>query len=257
MQGPTRNDRQRATDVARDLARAAALLQHLAAQNARLRERVRQVRREVHPFDPRIYAQLQAEAKAATDHASALREENRELESRCQTLEEEHWRIGHLYNAMHQLHGSRTARGVVQSIGEILREPIGAQQFAVYLYDERTAGLRLAVAEGVSADFLPVAEPEGPIWRAMSAPAVVSPMREGGDAVEPPVVVALRDEQRPVGAIVVEALIEGKYGFRPLDHELFRVLATHAATAVLAARLHAVSERKRATMDGLIELLTR
>ena len=47
-----------------------------------------------------------------------------------------------------------------------------------------------------------------------------------------------------------------KKRFSPLDHELFGLLAGHAATAILAAQLHGQSKRKLNTMQGLIELLT-
>lgn len=254
-----RNDRQRATDVARDLARAAALLQQLAAQNARLRERVRQVRRErTAPVDSNAYAALQAEAKASREEANALRDESRQLEARCAQLEEEHRRIAHLYDAMHQLHSSRSTRGVVQTIAEVLHESVAARCFGIYLYDDRTAELRLALARRHAPDDFPsIAEAAGAVWRALGTPAIVSSERPGGDACEPPVVIALRDGQRPVGAVVIRELAPEKVGFRPLDHDLFRVLATHAATAAVAARLHTASERKRATMDGLIDLLTK
>jgi hypothetical protein len=159
---------------------------------------------------------------------------------------------------MHQLHSSRSTRAVVQTIAEVLHGPVAARCFGVYLYDERTAELRLALARRSAPDDFPtIAEASSAIWRALGTPAIVSSEREGGDACEPPVVIALRDGQRPVGAVVIRELAPEKVGFCPLDHELFRVLATHAATAAVAARLHAASERKRATMDGLIDLLTK
>ena len=78
-----------------------------------------------------------------------------------------------------------------------------------------------------------------------------------GCASEAPVIVSLRVEERPIGAIVVRKLVERKCGFSPLDHELFRLLAVHAAGAILSARLYSVSERKRATMHALLDLLTK
>jgi hypothetical protein len=51
--------------------------------------------------------------------------------------------------------------------------------------------------------------------------------------------------------------LEQKAGFSELDHELFTLLAGHAATAIFASRLHAQSERKPSTVQGFIDLLTK
>ena len=68
--------------------------------------------------------------------------------------------------------------------------------------------------------------------------------------------IPLRVEDEPVGAIVIYRLLEQKDGFSPLDNELFKLLAEHAATAVLSSRLYGQSERKLSTIQGFIDLLT-
>ena len=77
---------------------------------------------------------------------------------------------------------------------------------------------------------------------------------EGG---EPVVCIPLRVEERPIGAIVIYRMLQQKDGFSPLDHELFTLLAGHAATAIFASRLYAQSERKLSTIQGFIDLLTK
>jgi hypothetical protein len=42
-----------------------------------------------------------------------------------------------------------------------------------------------------------------------------------------------------------------------MDHELFALLAGHAATAIFAAQLYGQSERKLSTIQGFIDLLTK
>ena len=42
-----------------------------------------------------------------------------------------------------------------------------------------------------------------------------------------------------------------------MDHELFTLLAGHAATSIFAAQLYAQSERKLNTIQGFIDLLTK
>ena len=80
-----------------------------------------------------------------------------------------------------------------------------------------------------------------------------SPASDG----EPIVSIPLRVDDRAIGAIVIYQLLQQKDGFSALDHELFTLLAGHAATAIFAARLHAQSERKLNTIQGFIDLLTK
>ena len=77
------------------------------------------------------------------------------------------------------------------------------------------------------------------------------------EAEGPVVCIPLRVQEQPVGAISIHSLLQQKSGFSALDHELFTLLAGHAATAIFASRLHSQSERKLNTIQGFIDLLTR
>ncbi len=78
------------------------------------------------------------------------------------------------------------------------------------------------------------------------------------DDLERPIVcIPLRIEERPIGAIAIFRLLVQKDSFAPLDHELFTLLAGHAATSIFAAQLYAQSERKLNTIQGFIDLLTK
>ena len=64
-------------------------------------------------------------------------------------------------------------------------------------------------------------------------------------------------QNSPIGAIAIYSLLQQKVGFSALDHELFTLLAGHAATAIFASELYSQSERKLSTIKGFIELLTK
>ena len=83
------------------------------------------------------------------------------------------------------------------------------------------------------------------------------PLREAVADSVPIVSIPLRVENLPIGAIAVHSLLQQKSGFTALDHELFTLLAGHAATAIFASRLYAQSERKLSTIQGFIDLLTK
>ena len=55
-----------------------------------------------------------------------------------------------------------------------------------------------------------------------------------------------RDFLRKVGAIVIFRLLSHKPRFEALDHELFGLLATHAATALYSSDLHRRIDQVRA-----------
>lgn len=69
--------------------------------------------------------------------------------------------------------------------------------------------------------------------------------------------IPLRVEDESAGVIAIYQLLAQKEGFSSLDHELFTLLAGHAATAILASKLYSQSERKLNTIQGFIDLLTK
>ena len=69
--------------------------------------------------------------------------------------------------------------------------------------------------------------------------------------------IPLRVQEQSIGAIAIYKLLQQKERFTPLDHELFTLLAGHAATAIFSSRLYAQSERKLNTIQGFIDLLTK
>ena len=72
---------------------------------------------------------------------------------------------------------------------------------------------------------------------------------------EPLVVIPMCIKDQFIGAIVIYAMLEQKRSFSSLDHELFNLLAGHAATALFASKLYSESERKLGTIQGFLELL--
>jgi GAF domain-containing protein len=147
----------------------------------------------------------------------------------------------------------------VKIVVEIVINLVGAELFALYLFDEKGGHLEVVASEGDAVDSFPrVALGSGTIGRAVETGETycgqVSPT---DDRMEPVVCIPLRVQDAPMGAIAIHRLLQQKDGFSPLDHELFTLLAGHAATAIFSARLYSQSERKRNTIQGFIDLLTK
>jgi hypothetical protein len=58
-----------------------------------------------------------------------------------------------------------------------------------------------------------------------------------------------------VGVIVIYKLLSQKAGFSSVDHDLLGLLAAHAASALVSARLHGEKDRKLKTVEGFIQLM--
>jgi GAF domain-containing protein len=109
-------------------------------------------------------------------------------------------------------------------------------------------------------DFPVVRLGEGPVGESVATGEVFSAeptSSSSADGGQPVVCIPLRVDDRPIGAISIHRLLSQKDGFSALDHELFTLLAGHAATAIFASRLYAQSERKLSTIQGFIDLLTK
>jgi len=202
---------------------------------------------------------LEEEHQSALERLRQLEEENQQFARRYVEVEEENNNLANLYVASFQLHSTLDLSEVVKIVIEIVINLVGAELFAVYLFDEKTNHLEVVAAEGDGVDAFPrVALGQGTIGRAVeSGETHTGTVSEGDDRTEPLVCIPLRVQDSPIGAIAIHRLLQQKDGFTALDHELFTLLAGHAATAIFSSRLYSQSERKRNTIQGFIDLLTK
>ena len=132
---------------------------------------------------------------------------------------------------------------------------IGAEKVAVFLLDDATNELRAIAAEGDELEAYPrIVLGEGPIGTAV-ATQLMSRSTVRDDLSDPLVCIPLWVQDQPLGAIAVYRLLQQKDGFSTVDHEIFTLLAQHAATAIYSARLYAQSTRRLNTIQGFIDLL--
>jgi len=201
---------------------------------------------------------LETEKQDVLERLGALEEENRQFAGRYLEIEEENNNLANLYVASYQLHSTLELSEVLKIIIEIVINLIGAEVFAVYVLDEKTESLEPVAAEGKEASSFPVLPLRGGlVGSSVESGETACVEGEVPGSAEPMVSIPLRIEDRPIGAIAIFSLLSQKDHFTPLDHELFTLLAGHAATAIFASQLHAQSERKLNTIQGFIDLLTK
>jgi len=202
---------------------------------------------------------LESEREDVLDRLRDVEEENRQFADRYLEIEEENNNLANLYVAGYQLHSTLDLSEVLKTIIEIVINLIGAEVFAVYVLDEKTNQLSPVASEGKALS----AFPRVPLGTGVVGESVESGDTACGDAspsddlARPIVCIPLRIEERPIGAIAIFELLAQKDSFSALDHELFALLAGHAATSIFAAQLYGQSERKLNTIQGFIDLLTK
>ncbi|MCA9513149.1 MAG: GAF domain-containing protein [Myxococcota bacterium] len=206
---------------------------------------------------------LESENESMQQQLRAIESENQQFAARYVEIEEENNNLANLYVASYQLHSTLDPNEVLKVILEIVINLIGAEIFCVYLHDQKEGALEPVVSEGAPVSHFPRARMgEGFVGGAAASGDVATrdAIADGRGPVEggePLVAIPLCVDDRAIGAIAIYSLLAQKEGFSALDHELFTLLAGHAATAIFASQLYSQSERKLNTIQGFIDLLTK
>lgn len=159
--------------------------------------------------------------------------ENEHFAEKYQHIEEQSSNLANLYVASYQLHTSVDTEAVLMAIQEIVINLIGSEQLAIY--ERHGNSFRLAASFGLD---------EGHTLPLVTGEFAVERLGEGHIFDEPTqqqpltACVPLRIGERVIGAILVFRLLEHKPSLEQVDHELFELLAVHAATALYCASLH-------------------
>lgn len=214
---------------------------------------------------------------------AAAENDRRELTSRLVEAERRAERLMTLYVATYHLHAALDPAGVEAAIAEIAVDLLGARRFVLLLEEEdgtcrvamdRTAGHRgdHGGHEGEGAALFAGRRYAGgdPMIDATLADGVLrmTPMDadeaaaagEAAPAGGPRGTVAtvpLNLGGHTAGVLVILELFAHKRGLTTEDRDLLDLLAAHAASALTAAQLFSVSERKLRTYRSLIQLARR
>lgn len=166
--------------------------------------------------------------------------------------------LASLYVASNQLHSTLSLRGVIRQLKEMLAQLVGARSYAIYFVSDDGSRLLPIAFEGVKAEELaPVKVGEGPIGHAFSSGS--AEVAEDADVshrsvTEPAASVPLRIEDRLIGVVAIFSTLPQKTRFLPVDYEFFKLLAAHAASAIVAARLFAEGGGKTPGIDSFLDL---
>lgn len=187
----------------------------------------------------------------------AAEQDMNELATRLVDTENQRGRLMNLYVATYQLHATLDVEEVTTTIAEISRDLVGAEKFALLLRDDGEEVCEIALAHGLDGGdtrFTGDTYPGGDalVDRTLADGVLRMEAAEGSDALA---VVPLTVQGAIVGAVVVLKLFDHKGSFNQDDRDLLDLLAAHAASALLAAKMYSATDRKLKTLENLVKLV--
>lgn len=252
------------------LKKGAAFTEQLLKENERLRFRVAEVEAtkgsgnaEQSAFVKQLMdriQQLEQEKEETVSRFQEVQAENQTFAERYVEIEEENNNLANLYVASYQLHSTLDFSEVVQIINEIVINLIGAEAFSIALVDSKSDLVKTVSHEGFDLEGMePMRVGEGIIGQVLTSGdshvvEVIDP-KAPIDPAKPLVAVPLKIKDTVFGVLCIYKFLQQKTTIANVDHELFTLLAGHAATAIFSSRLYTDSTRKLQTLQGLINLM--
>ncbi len=237
-----------------DIERLRQQVTELEGDNGRLRAQlasdgaIRELLRKIEELEAEQHKLITDSARPETTQAEFAR--------RFAELENELAHMGTLHVANLQLHASMSIRRAFKSIRELLAQFLGAAQFAIYWEDEDPAlivpiaveGLTKREAREVGVDDSSMWAPykRGQVWVAEGTTAE-------GSIEHPVAIIPMHMGAERLGAVVIFKTLPQKTAFDPADRELFKLLSTQAAPAIVHAHLFNQAGRKAPSVQAFID----
>lgn len=179
-------------------------------------------------------AKREAAHRELSQALDRIREESRQNLSQYAEVEMHNANLANLYVASYQLHGTLQREAVLGAIQEIIVNLVGSEMFAVCEID----GSAISVLASVGVDAGAVGWSTPRVFETVTSGVAYIGSADGDRAPGDPLVcLPLQLDGATVGVIVIFALLSHKSQLEALDHELFDLLATHAATALYCTSL--------------------
>jgi len=197
-------------------------------------------------------------AREVAERIESLETSLAEMDQLLARTERQAAQLANLYVATYQLHASLDPEDVCAAIADIAVNLLGAERFWLLVAAEDG---ELAVTPQSSLTPSPYLDERGGyrpgdplVDGCVAALQIGFGPAPGSQAVA---VVPFAAQGQLVGLLIIDAFLRHKHGVTGEDRELLDLLAAHAASALLAARVFHVTQRKLHTYEGLLGLLRR
>lgn len=177
---------------------------------------------------------------------------------RFQEIESELGNLANLLVASRQLHASMSPRGVMRRVKEVLAQLVGAERYAVYFVNGDGTELVPIASEGIAGDDLGNRPTQGGVLGKVfsSGRSIiledVDPSR--GTLEGPPAVFPLTVDEKAVGVIAIYSTLAQKTRFDTVDYELFNLLGSQAAWAIVSATLFTAVGQRLPGLEAFVDL---
>ena len=159
-------------------------------------------------------------------------------------VEQQNANLANLYVASFRLHSTLERQEVLAAIQEIIINLIGSEEIAIFELDPKKSALSLVASLGIeSRRYQTIPLGTGYIGRAALSGEPYLHDGNSGSAGLPDeehltACIPLKLDGQVSGVIAIFRLLQQKPDLEALDHELFDLLATHAAVALYCTKLH-------------------
>lgn len=208
-------------------------------------------------------SRLRHEQDDAMRRISELEQENLDFANQLVQVEDVNNNLTNLYIASSRLHSTLDREETLEIIKEVVINFVGAEKFAVLLFDKSNQKLTFETGEGFEADeqFPDISLGEGIIGETAATAENYfhsGSVSEGSDEISLPIVaVPLIIHEKMIGVLAIYRLFIQKEQLESIDYQLFSMLGEHAASALFSSTLYSRSERKRQTYQGVVDLLLK
>ena len=206
----------------------AELRHHLASEEA-IRELLEKIEKLEQEKD-RLTRNVRHEAAKNEDYAERYAEVERELDT-----------MANLYVALSQLHSTFEPKEMLGVIEQLLAQFIGAGSFVIYLRRGAEDEKRLEPVHAYHCS--PVQQSvvwgEGPVGETAATKLRFIADEDARKSGAPLACIPMVLGKETLGVIALLSFFEQKSRFEDIDFEFFKLLATHSASAIVAAGLMA------------------
>ncbi len=232
-----------------------------------VQERVVQLDHQVADLEAGFAMQATGGEKALLDALSEVRgrlsqveKENHEFANMYVEIQEQNEAMANLYVASQRLHATFDLSEVKQIISEILAEMVGAEEFGLFIFDKSKKKLQLLSGEGIQnrlpKNTLPTGEGVIGDVAATGEAFFFEPKSDSEVDVDLPLTtLPMKLNDTTVVVVVIYKLLSHKNAFSPIDHQILELVAAHAASALISAKLHGAMDRRLKTIEGFMQLM--
>ena len=185
-----------------------------------------------------------AERERLQKSIASIEDESRRFSEQYVDVEQQNTDLASLYVASYRLHATLDRGEALAIVQDIICNLIGSEEIAIFEADASGA-ISLAVSLGIEpAPFRSVPLGRGLIGRCARTGQMYLAGRDDDAGRRPEeqdltACIPLHFEGQLLGAVAIFRLLPQKTGLVALDHELFELIATHAARALYCTELQA------------------